>query len=81
MRTHTDSQGVPVDSVLPEFFSILIGWLDAGTSPSGQRYGTGGNLTSDAHLAALPIEHGAELCSCDSDFARFPGLKWNNPLA
>jgi predicted nucleic acid-binding protein len=43
--------------------------------------GTGGNLTSDAHLAALAIEHGAELCSSDHDFARFPGLKWRNPLA
>jgi toxin-antitoxin system PIN domain toxin len=43
--------------------------------------GTGGNLTSDAHLAALAIEHGAVLCSTDADFARFPGLKWNNPLA
>ncbi len=43
--------------------------------------GTGGNLTSDAHLAALAIEHGAELCSADSDFARFDGLKWSNPLA
>jgi hypothetical protein len=43
--------------------------------------GTGGNLTSDAHLAALAIEHGAELYSSDSDFARFPGLKWRNPLA
>lgn len=42
--------------------------------------GTGGNLTSDAHLAALALEHGAELCSCDADFARFPGLKWRNPL-
>ena len=43
--------------------------------------GTAGNLTSDAHLAALAIEHGAQLCSADSDFARFPGLKWINPLA
>ncbi len=43
--------------------------------------GTGGNLTSDAHLAALAIEHGAELCSSDTDFARFPGLRWRNPLA
>lgn len=43
--------------------------------------GTGGNLTSDAHLAALAIEHGAELCSSDADFARFPNLKWRNPLA
>lgn len=42
--------------------------------------GTGGNLTSDAHLAALAIEHGAELCSSDSDFDRFPRLRWRNPL-
>lgn len=42
--------------------------------------GTGGNLTSDAHLAALAIEHGAELCSSDNDFARFAGLRWVDPL-
>jgi hypothetical protein len=42
--------------------------------------GTGGNLTSDAHLAALAIEQGAELCSCDADFTRFTGLRWRNPL-
>lgn len=36
--------------------------------------GTAGNLTSDAHLAALAIEHGAKLCSADGDFRRFPGL-------
>ncbi len=43
--------------------------------------GTAGNLTSDAHLAALAIEHGAELCSCDTDFARFRGVRWTDPLA
>ena len=43
--------------------------------------GTGGNLTSDAHLAALALEHRAELCSFDQDFGRFPGLQWRNPLA
>lgn len=42
--------------------------------------GTGGNLTTDAHLAVLAIEHGAELCSADTDFARFPGLRWTNPV-
>jgi toxin-antitoxin system PIN domain toxin len=45
------------------------------------RTGTGGNLVSDAHLAALAIEHGAELASADRDFGRFPGLRWVNPLA
>lgn len=42
--------------------------------------GTAGNLTSDAHLAALSIEHGAELCSTDVDFSRFPGVRWVDPL-
>ncbi|MBI3982901.1 MAG: type II toxin-antitoxin system VapC family toxin [Gemmatimonadetes bacterium] len=42
--------------------------------------GTAGNLTTDAHLAALTIEHGAELCSADGDFARFRSLRWVNPL-
>ena len=38
-------------------------------------------LVTDAHLAALAIEHGLTLCSTDGDFAKFPGLKWENPLA
>ena len=38
------------------------------------------NLVADAHLAALAVEYGCELCSTDSDFARFPGLRWRNPL-
>lgn len=43
--------------------------------------GTAGNLTSDAHLAALAVEHGAELCSTDVDFSRFPGVRWIDPIA
>ena len=42
--------------------------------------GTGGNLTSDAHLAALALEHGASIVSCDADFARFSGVAHFNPL-
>ncbi|TRZ92191.1 type II toxin-antitoxin system VapC family toxin [bacterium] len=38
------------------------------------------NLVTDAHLAALAIEHGCELISTDTDFSRFPGVKWKNPL-
>jgi len=41
--------------------------------------GAAGNLTTDAHLAALTITHGAVLVSFDSDFARFKGLRWENP--
>jgi toxin-antitoxin system PIN domain toxin len=43
--------------------------------------GTAGTLTTDAHLAALAIEHQAELHSTDADFSRVPGLKWRNPIA
>ncbi len=39
-----------------------------------------GNLISDAHLAALAIEHGLTMCSTDTDFARFAELSWVNPL-
>ena len=39
------------------------------------------NLVPDAHLAALAIEHGLTLCSTDGDFARFPGVRWRNPLS
>ncbi len=38
------------------------------------------NLVTDARLAALALEHGCELYSTDSDFARFRGVKWRNPL-
>lgn len=39
-----------------------------------------GNLVTDAHLAALAVEHGAELCSTDADFGRFSGVRWIDPL-
>jgi len=42
--------------------------------------GTAGNLVADAHLAALAVEHGAELYSSDTDFSRFSGLRWVDPL-
>jgi len=70
-------------------------WLDCETAwipEAGARHadrlgellavpGVRGNLVPDAHLAALAIEHGLMLCSTDGDFARFPGLRWENPLA
>ena len=42
--------------------------------------GVRANLVPDAHLAALAIEHGLILCSTDGDFARFDGVRWENPL-
>ncbi len=50
-----------------------------------ERLGTGGNLTTDAHLAALAIEYKARIASTDYDFERFSnlhlGLRWFNPIA
>lgn len=43
--------------------------------------GVGGNLVNDAHLAALAIEHRAEVITFDTDFARFPGVRWAMPGA
>ena len=52
---------------------VLTGLVD--------RYRISGNLVPDAHLAALAIEHGLEVCSADTDFARFTEIRWRNPLA
>ena len=43
--------------------------------------GVHANLIPDAHLAALALEHGLMVCSTDSDFARFPNVRWTNPLS
>jgi uncharacterized protein len=45
------------------------------------RYQLAGNLIPDAHVAALAIQHGLEICSADTDFARFSEVRWRNPLA
>jgi uncharacterized protein len=85
----------PAPLSLDDAFAAVNGWLAqpcAIVVEPGDRHlqrleellrplGAGGNLTSDAHLAALALEHGAELCSTDNDFDRFPGLRRTNPLA
>jgi len=45
-----------------------------------RKSGTAGNLTSDAHLAAIASSLGASIVSCDTDFVRFPHVRWENPL-
>jgi uncharacterized protein len=56
-----------------ERHSLILGGLLRGARATG-------NLVIDAHLAAIAIGHGLELCSTDGDFARFDGLRWKNPL-
>ena len=76
-----------------EATDLVRGWLDAPAAnvlSPGPRHlellagllgeaGTAGNLTSDAHLAALALESGATVTSFDADFARFPRVRWVRP--
>jgi len=56
----------------PRHWPLLEGLLHA--------TGIGANLTTDAHIAALAIEHGYTVYSNDADFGRFENLRWENPL-
>lgn len=76
-----------------EAWSYITDWLDADLTwvpVAGGRHrdilgkllingDLRGNLVTDAHLAALAIEHGTAICSFDSDFARFEGVHWISP--
>ena len=79
----------PMDMALT-FCQRLVDWPRASLITPSRRHWelfTGlcrdikGPLVTDAYIAALAIEHGCELVSTDSDFARFPGLRWRHPLA
>jgi hypothetical protein len=94
LRITTRSQGArdpwPIDSALDEIQRWLAQPVATVIHPTNRHVGVlrdllaplgaGGNLTSDAHLAALAIEHGATLYSHDNDFSRFAGLNWLDPL-
>lgn len=92
----TTNQSVPLGRLeMAKALEIVEGWLEQpnvqmlfpseGHWPIFRRMllegRAGGVLSTDAHLAATTIEHGGTLYTTDSDFARFPGLRWNNPLA
>ena len=94
LRLSTRAAVFPRPLTPEQALDLIEGWLGQPTATvvhPGERHvrilreltgrlGTGGNLVSDAHLAALAIEHEAELCSCDADFGRFARLRWRNPL-
>ena len=67
-----DSEAVWIPEPTERHRDVLRSLLESGDVQA--------NLVPDAHLAALAIEHGLALCSTDGDFARFPGLRWQNPL-
>jgi toxin-antitoxin system PIN domain toxin len=95
VRLSTRSSVFAAPLSVEEAFDVVDGWLQQPCvtvlEPTDRHagrlrgllteLGTAGNLTSDAHLGALAIEHGAELCSTDVDFSRFPGVRWVDPLA
>lgn len=95
LRLTTTSRVLPRPLPFADAAGVVQSWLDRPVvvplAPGEEHWrilralleeaGTAGNLVGDAHLAALAIEHGAELCSTDSDFARFSTLRWSNPLA
>lgn len=95
LRVTTNPRAFSPPVPTKEAWRILSAWLAAETAwipePTDghkailggllARPGIHGDLVPDAHLAALAIEHGLTLCSADRDFARFPGLRWVNPLA
>lgn len=72
VRAWLEAPSVTIIQPGRRFAELFLGFLDT--------VGTAGNLTTDAQLAALAVEHQAELHSNDTDFARFPGLRWRNPL-
>jgi toxin-antitoxin system PIN domain toxin len=73
---------------IEDWLACDVAWVPAPTPRHTEilgelinRYQLRGNLIPDAQLAALAIEHGVEVCSADTDFARFTALRWVNPLA
>jgi toxin-antitoxin system PIN domain toxin len=71
-----------------EWLAAPAAWIPEATHAHGRvlgmlirRYELRGNIVSDAHLAALAIEHGLTMCSADTDFARFSELRWLDPTA
>ena len=73
--------------IVDAWLAAPVAWVPAPTERHAavlgdlvRRYRLSGNLVPDAHLAAIAIEHGAEVISADTDFARFTELRWFNPL-
>lgn len=94
LRITTSGRIMPRPLTAEQAVKIVDGWIahpNTSIVSPGERHwdvlkqittpvGLAGNLTSDAHLAAIAIEHGATLYSADRDFGRFESLKWVNPL-
>jgi hypothetical protein len=94
LRISTHPRAFERPMAITDAWRVVEGWLASANvhcpTPTarhpailGQLLGharASGNHTTDAHLAALAIEWGLELVSADHDFARYPGLRWRDPL-
>lgn len=72
VREWLDAPAAWVPTPTTRHADVLEPLLLAGVSRS--------NLVPDAHLATIALEHGLTVCSTDGDFARFEGVRWENPL-
>ena len=95
LRIGTNPRAFDQPLTVSEAQAAISSWLaqpSAGILEPGERHWdilsdvlrngqTSGPLVMDAVLAAIAIEHGATICTTDRDFARFPDVKWTNPLA
>ena len=73
VRAWMDRPNVRMLHPNPAHFASVCALLEAA--------GTGGNLVSDAQIAALALEYSAEIHTADTDFNRFKGITWSNPLS
>jgi len=94
IRLSTNRRLFPRALTVDQILTVVEGWLSQPqvhwVEPGPEHWatlasllreaGTAGNLTPDAHLAALAIEHNCTLCSADNGFRRFTGLRFRNPL-
>lgn len=94
VRISTHPHALSVPASLDDAWAVVGSWLDRDNVwvpvPTERHRGilgellaagrASGNHTTDAHLAALAVEWGLELVSADRDFARYPGLRWRDPL-
>lgn len=94
IKLMTNSRAVSMPLLPVEAAGYVSGWFECShvlpVNPGARHLehfrrnlavtGSGTNLVADAHIAALAMEYDAELHSNDSDFDRFPGLRWRNPL-
>ena len=93
ISTHPRASAHPLSpaaawTIVEAWLGVDIVWIPGPTERHAEVFGAlvrkyrpTGNLVTDAHLAAMAIEHGSEIISADTDFARFTEVRWRNPLA